>query len=130
MNRMRLLVAAILLVVVLVGTSACGGPRPPEGTLKVSELAQNPVYDTEVRLFGEVDYLGEVNCDCFDLTSGETSLKVWYDSMVEDDGSERPAVSVDGIENGDWVIVTGELKHKGQHRPQDAFWATSIEPAP
>lgn len=130
MNPVRIVVVALLLVAILVSSSACGGPRAPEGTLKVSELAQNPVYNTEVRLFGEVNYLGEVNCDCFDLTSGDMSLKIWYDSMVEEDGTERPAVRVEGIQNGDWVIVTGELKHEGQDRPRDAFWASSIEQRP
>jgi hypothetical protein len=128
MHNLRILVTVLVLVVMVVFAGGCGGPRPPEGALKVSELAENPVYDTEVTLFGEVSYLGEVDCDCFDLTSGETSLKIWYDSMVEDDGTVRPAVSVADIQNGDWVVVTGELKTAGVNRPRDAFWSTNIEP--
>ncbi len=54
-------------------------------------------------------------------------MQVWYGLMVEDDGTERPAVSVEGIENGDWVIVTGELKTAGTHRSENDFWARRIE---
>jgi hypothetical protein len=38
--------------------------------------------------------------------------------MVEDDGTEKSPVNVEGIENGDWVIVTGELKTIGKHNLQ------------
>ena len=34
---------------------------------------------------------------------------------------------VRGIENGDWVVITGELKQAGQHTSLNDFWATSIE---
>jgi len=47
--------------------------------------------------------------------------------MVEDDGTERPSVSVEGIENGDSVVVTGELKTEGQHTSLNDFWASDIE---
>ena len=47
--------------------------------------------------------------------------------MVEDDKTERPAVSVKGIKNGDFVIVTGELKTEGTHTVLNDFWASSIE---
>jgi hypothetical protein len=49
---------------------------------------------------------------------------VWYDSMVEDDGTVRPPVNVDHVENGDWVIVTGELKTAGEQR--NDLWAEEI----
>ncbi len=99
----------------------------PEGTLSVAELLENPVYDTEVKIYGEVSLLGELLCPCFELTSDEATLQVWYGLMVEDDGTERPSVSVEGIENGDLVIVTGELKTAGVHRSLNDFWASSIE---
>jgi len=31
-------------------------------------------------------------------------LDVRYDLMAEDDGTERPAASVEGIENGNWAF--------------------------
>jgi hypothetical protein len=34
---------------------------------------------------------------------------------------------VEAINNGDWVIVTGELKLEGQHRSLNDFWASNIE---
>ena len=98
----------------------------PEGALSVSELLENPVYDTEVRIYGEVSLLGQLDCPCFELTSGGEKVQVWYDLMVEDDGTERPAASVEGIENGDSVIVMGELKTAGQYRALNDFWAAII----
>ena len=121
-------------VLVLVGVAvvalvvACaGGPQKPEGTVSVAELLESPVYDTQVRVYGKVSLLGELFCTCFALTSDGESLEVWYDSMVEDSGTVRPGVSVDGIDNGDWVVVTGELKSSGVHVSQDDFWASGIE---
>jgi len=98
-----------------------------EGALSVSELLEDPVYDTEVKVYGIVSALGEVDCLCFELTSGGELLWVWYDMMVEDDETERPAASVEGIENGNRVIVTGELKSGGQHCTRNDFWASEIE---
>jgi hypothetical protein len=95
--------------------------------LSVAELLENPVYDTEVTIQGEVTLLGELFCPCFVLVSGGETIQVWYGLMVEDDGTEKPPVSVEGIENGDWVVITGELKQAGQHTALNDFWATSIE---
>jgi len=49
--------------------------------------------------------------------------------MVEDAGTERPAVSVEGIQNSHQVAVTGELKTEGIHRSLNDFWASRIEEA-
>jgi hypothetical protein len=99
----------------------------PEGALSVSELSDNPVYDTQVMIYGEVALLGELFCPCFELTSGGATLQIWYDLMVEDSGIERAPVSVEGIENGDWVIVTGELRPSDGQLPSTTFWASNIE---
>ena len=119
-------------VLVLVGTVfmvGCLAPQneQPTGDLSVAELFEDPVYDTEVTVYGRVSLLGELLCPCFALTSGGETVQVWYDLMVEDDGTERPAVSVEEIENGDWVLVTGELKTAGIHHSQNDFWAYGIE---
>jgi len=103
------------------------GQEKPEGTLTAAELLNEPLYDTEVKIYGRVDGLGELACLCFFLISGRESVQVWYDTMVENDGTERPAVSVQGIRNGDMVIVTGELKGEGGiHYSKEDFWAKSI----
>ena len=119
------------LVTVLMGACANGSsPAPgiPEDTLSVAELLDNPVYDTEVRIHGELSLLGELFCPCFELTSGEATVEVWYDLMAENDGTQRPLVDVTGINNGDSVIVTGELKGEGgTHYSKGDFWAKSIE---
>jgi len=104
-----------------------GEQERPEGMLSVAELLENPVYDTEVKIYGEVGLLGELFCPCFELTSDGEKVLVSYGLMVEDSGIERAPVSVEGLENGDWVIVTGELKTEGTHRSLNDFWASNIE---
>lgn len=111
------------------GSTTAQPTESPTGTLSVSELLENPMYDSEVRIHGEVSLLGELLCPCFELTSGGKAVHIWYGLMVEDDGTERPAVSVEGIENGDTVVVTGELKTAAAHASLNDFWASSIEPS-
>jgi hypothetical protein len=67
-------------------------PIKSEGTLSVCELLENPVYDTDVKVYGKVSALGELLCPCFALTFDEKSIEVWYDMMEEDDQTKRPAV--------------------------------------
>jgi hypothetical protein len=127
-NRHIILVGILLLAITLI--AGCGTEvENPEGTLSVAELLDNPVYDTEVKVFGKVSLLGELFCPCFELTSGGKKVEVWYGLMIEDEGIERPAVSVEGIANGDWVIATGELKTKGLYHSLNDFWASDIERA-
>jgi len=103
-----------------------GGPEP-EGALTVAELLENPVYDTEITIYGKVSLLNELFCPCFALTSNGETVQVWYDLMVENDDAERPSVSVEGVSNGDTVIVTGEFKGEGGvHYNQGDFWASAI----
>ncbi len=99
----------------------------PRDTLSISELLEDHPYDTEIRVYGKVSLLGELFCPCFELESEGEKVSVWYGLMLEDDDSERPPVSVEGINNDDWVIVTGELKSGGQHRSLNDFWASNIE---
>ena len=77
---------AVLLV------SGCG-PRPqrPDGALTVAELLDEPVYDTQVQVYGQVSLLGELFCPCFVIESGGESLEVWYGLMVEDGGTDENA---------------------------------------
>jgi len=103
------------------------GQEKPEGTLTAAELMGEPSYDKEVKIYGRVGGLGELMCSCFFIVSGRESVQVWYDTMVENEGMIRPAVSVESIRNGDKVIVTGELKGEGGiHYSKDDFWAKSI----
>jgi hypothetical protein len=96
--------------------------------IPVGTLLAKPVYDTDISVYGEVSLLGELFCDCFSLTSGGEAMTVWYGSMVEDDGTERPNVSVEGVENGDMLVVTGELKSGGIHYSKNDFWVSAITP--
>ena len=102
-------------------------PVQPAGTISVGELLESPVYNAPIRVYGQVSGLGEFMCTCFFLNSDGENLHVWYDTMVEDNGTLRPAVRVDEINNGDWVVVTGELKTAGQHYSVNDFWMGSVE---
>ena len=102
-------------------------PQKPEGALSVAELLEYPIYDTETRVYGEVSALREMACTCFFLQSEGVNLHVWYDTMVEDNGTLRPSVNVDEINNGAWVIVVGELKSGGDHYSLNDFWLIDIE---
>ena len=129
---MRKLVLPCLLVLtlmasLLVGCTVTPDNTCPADTLSVSELLGNPVYDTEVEICGNISLLGELFCPCFQLSSGGEEVMVWYALMMENDGTVRPPVSVEGINNGDKVIVTGELKGEGGiHYSKGDFWATAI----
>ena len=125
MRKKTITLLGILLISILV-TGCSQEPQKPEGALSVAELLENPIYDTQTRMYGKVSALRELACTCFFLQSEEGNLHVWYNTMVEDDGTLRPSVSVQEINNGDWVVVLGELKSGGDHYSQNDFWASSI----
>jgi hypothetical protein len=123
--KTKLVALGFALILSALVFSACGESSAEPAALpmapqSVSNLLADPAYDSEVRIHGEVGLLGELRCPCFELNSGGKTAHVWYGLMVEDDGTEWPSVSVEGIENGDSVVVTGELK------ADSTFWASSI----
>ena len=120
-------IVLILLVTALAITGCSTEMENPRGTLSAAELLENPVYDEEVVIFGKVDIMGKVLSPYFELKSGGAKVKVWYSMMVEDNGVPRKTVKAEGIKNGDWIIVTGELKREGKHRVLNDFWASKIE---
>lgn len=119
---------ALLLLAPLFLAGCVSVPSEPTetGASSVSELLENPVYGEDVRVYGKASLLGELFCPCFRLTSKGESLEVWYGLMVED-RRERPSVSVEGIQNGDWVVATGELRPSEGSAPSTTFWASKIE---
>ncbi|MGD9093221.1 MAG: hypothetical protein PVF74_10250 [Anaerolineales bacterium] len=126
MKRITITLLGILLISILL--SGCNQEPPkPDGALSVAELLENPIYDTQTRVFGKVSALRELACTCFFLESEEGNLHVWYDTLVEDNGTLRPSISVDEINNGDWVVVIGELKSGGDHYSLNDFWLSQIE---
>ena len=115
-------------------TTKTGVSNPPSpsdktttGRIDVATLLDKPKYDTEVSIYGKVTLPTDAKSPYFELSAGGKKVNVWYDSMVEDNGKKRAAVSVKGIQNGDWVVVTGELKKEGKHRALNDFWASSIK---
>jgi len=130
-NRMKMMKTQAILIGILVIfglVSACARvPAAPKDTLSVAELLSTPVYDTQIQIYGKVNALGELMCTCFFLESEGQNIHVWYDTMVEDVGTVLPPVSTEGIKNGDWVLVSGELKSGGIHYSPNDFWAIDIE---
>lgn len=115
-------------LLILVAISSCAGEPPkPEGALSVAELYADPIHETPVQIYGKVSALGELMCTCFFLESGGESIHVWYDTMVEDDGTVMHAVNTDGVSNGDWVTVRGVFKLDGIHYSPNDFWASWID---
>lgn len=126
MRKKTITLLGIMLISILV-TGCSQEPQKPEGALSVAELLESPIYDTQTRVYGKVSALRELACTCFFLQSEEGNLHVWYDTMVEDNGTLRPSVNVDKIKNGDWVLVVGELKSGGDHYSLNDFWLSQIE---
>ena len=125
--KVKSLSKILWLVLLILAIGGCQiAPEKPAGILSVAELLEKPVYDQSVQVFGQVGQLGELLCPCFILTGDGMTLEVWYDLMAEDNGALRPAVSVEGIHNGDWVVVFGELKSEGVYRTLNDFWASHI----
>lgn len=117
--------ASCVLVLLMVGAACNTRVQLPEGTLTVSELLKSPVYDTEIKVYGEISLLGELFCPCLVLSSGGKSIEVWYSMLSDEDGTLWPTVSVDSFQNGDFVIVTGELKLD----VKNVIWAIIINKA-
>ena len=126
LSLIGIIVLGILAIVVLY-TYILQDQEEVEPSMTVGSLMANPIYDKEVRISGWVDKLGEFSCPCFELTTGGAKVQVWYGSMINDDGTQRPAVSVENLQNGDEVIVTGVLKMQGPHTSDNDFWASKVE---
>ncbi len=129
MRKKTITLLGIMLISILL-TGCSQEPQKPEGALSVAELLENPIYDTQTRVYGKVSALRELACTCFFLQSEEGNLHVWYDTMVEDNGTLRPTINVKEINNGDWVVVIGELKSGGDHYSLNDFWLSRIDLIP
>ena len=82
-------------------------------------------------MYRQVHGLGEFEGPCFSLKSGDETIYVWFDMMVEEDGSPTPPtgspIDTEGIENDDWVVVTGELKYFEDCKVHKDFWLDEFE---
>jgi hypothetical protein len=97
-----------------------------EGARNVAELLRKPIYNTEVITYGTISSLDETTL-YFELTSAEETIRVWYDSMVNKDGTQSPRGDLEGIRNGHKAVVRGELKEEaGKYHEKDDFWASEV----
>jgi len=116
-------VAGVFVSGILLG--ACGTQLA--GAVSCRQALDNGIYDTQMRVYGTVSKLGYLGVDGFLLTSDSRELTVYYGSMYKDNGGSLPSVNVDGLQNGDRVIVTGELKSAGKFTVQNSFWSYRID---
>lgn len=90
----------------------------PTGSIGVDSLLENPVYDTEVFVYGTVSGFEKRPGTSFNLNWEEAAL---YVEMAE------PAAGMKNVENGDWVIVTGELKSRVENGTEPFFLAKLVQ---
>ena len=121
----------LITIIALILSSCSQDPSRPEGALTSAGLLAEPVYNTPIHVYGQVSGLGEYECKCFALKSGDEQIYVWFDMMVEEDGSPTPPtrtpVDIEGIGNNDWIVVTGELKYFEDFKIHKDFWLTGFE---
>lgn len=75
MKRKIILVMFVVLSGLLL--SGCGPPKPPEGVLTPDEVLGYRVYNQQIRVYGQINHLGELFCPCFHLSTGGKDLLVW-----------------------------------------------------
>jgi len=130
-NVKNIILCTIILICLIVLVGCIGEVEAPHGAYKVSDLYTNQFYSfktnpeanresplasniwekksSKIRVYGKVEHMGDFLCPCFALSSGGKSIVVWYAPMGEDDNIKE-IVELNGIKNGDYVIVTGELR--------------------
>jgi hypothetical protein len=81
------------------------------------------VEEVSVEVYGRIGNLGAFFCPCFELSSEDETVLVRHGLFAEE-GYED--LSVDGLEDGDWIIVAGVLRTSAALPPE--LWAKSITP--
>lgn len=130
---------AVLLLLVGIALPGClpSNDTPPglQGLTGVSSVAEAfaipgeevpeppAVKQTPVEVYGRVGNLGAFFCPCFEMSSeGETVLV--RHGLFGEEGYED--LDVDGLRDGDWIIVAGVLRTSAALPPE--LWAKSITP--
>jgi hypothetical protein len=94
----------------VVDTSYAQGSRYklgiPSGSMGADDLLEKPVYDTEVFVYGTVSELEASEPDNVEKVSFKLN---WENAELPVMSTGKPT-GIEDIENGDWIIVTGELK--------------------
>jgi hypothetical protein len=62
-----------------------------------------------------------MSCPCFIVTSGGERLEAWYNLTAQEPARVPP------IQDGDWIVVTGQLKPGVLGLGGRTFWASHIE---
>jgi hypothetical protein len=116
----------IIGIISLIFLAGCTAQSEPP--LTAAEILDQARYsEPGITVHGEVLDLGDISvCECFSVSSGEKGIQVWYD-LKKDKNLDRRTLNVLGLENGDWVEVTGELIPIEGINPSTNFYATRIK---
>lgn len=120
-----LLATTLALTLTAPSLAACSGSARA-GAVSVREALDRATFDTQVKVYGVVSGLRQSPGPYFTLSSGGRTMKVYYDGMMEDNDVVWEPVHVDGIRDGDEVVVTGQVKSAGIYRAQYSFFAQAI----
>jgi hypothetical protein len=120
-------IALIALSLLVVSGCALLDADESDRSVTVGTAVASIQIGDDVHLHGEVSLLGELFCPCFHVSDGEATVVVWYDLMVDDAG-EFPAVDVEGIDNGDEVVVAGEYRSTDPGTGYPVIWAEEVNP--
>ncbi len=74
----------------------------------------NELLNKELKISGFVSKLGELDCSCFELVTGNYKLKIWYDQLIEPQ-------QTDLLLNRHLVHLTGELISLGNEKSIPEF---------
>ncbi|MBU1975832.1 MAG: hypothetical protein KKG59_05500 [Nanoarchaeota archaeon] len=122
---MKVLIA--LFCITFLAGCTCGPIEPPpeppmfpEGyVLSIAELLKTPT-SAELEIYGEVSGLGELRCPCFNLTSENESIIVFYQNLSNE------SVQINELRNGNIIVVSGELVMSTLAESENQFQAKTI----
>ncbi len=105
------------------GDTSASVPVDLEGASSIPQFWRDMDQSGSVKLYGRISGLSARYTTAFQLGRGDTTSMIWFDGMVKDDGTSLPAVSIDGLNDGMYAVVTGVRSPDGY-----SVWAESISP--
>jgi len=94
--------------------------------ITVHELLTSPDYGALVEVSGTVSGLDDTDSGYFSLTSGGSTVRAFYSSMVRETGTLMPDADISTLLEGDSVILSGELQKGGNFSRKNDFWIYEI----
>jgi len=134
-RRILTCILAVCVSAMVLLSAGCWAPNPAnlptvssnhaisvaEAIAGMAVSATQQMYETEVEVFGCVHSLEAFFCDCFELSSGGQKVLIIFGHFPD---PSRDDVRMEGIENGDSVLVRGTLRPMEELPPE--IWAEEI----